>query len=451
MKHLLLLLVCALPLAAQEPVPAKSPDEASNLALPPGLPAAAEEALKKGLATMDEARRKPADAVDLAEQAIESFRKAERMNGKAFALCSYHLGIAHQWTKEYKEAQRRLERALELNPKFHEALVELGDVFAWQKSFPAAIKTYDRAIAMKPDFAVAHLSKALSLCRTGEFAKAAAACEKAGELDPKLGAAKAVGRICEHEVKGPGWAKTFTKESEHFLVMTDADQKSADWISGHVELIYAKYNKVFPPIPKGKDKFRVILFADHKGYMDYGSPPGTGGYYQSLTRKLVLYKQPKDADTILVTYHEAFHQYLDYYLSDAPQWFNEGHGDYFGPMTWNEKTRQMDVHTNSWRFDLVKAGIRANKVQSFPKIMTMTQGELYDKETVGMNYAQSWAMVYFFWHYENGKYAKYLQEYFKELMKGEGLRGAYNDVFGKAPMAQIEQEWRDYILALKAG
>ena len=87
---------------------------------------------------------------------------------------------------------------------------------------------------------------------------------------------------------------------------------------------------------------------------------------------------------------------------------------------------------------------------TFPKIMTLTQSELYDKATVGMNYAQSWSMVYFFWHYENGKYAKYLQEYFKVLMKGEGLRGAYNEVFGKAPVDQIEQEWKEYITALKA-
>ena len=42
----------------------------------------------------------------------------------------------------------------------------------------------------------------------------------------------------------------------------------------------------------------------------------------------VIPRYADDADTKIVLYHEGFHQFLHDYLEDAPQWFDEGLGDY---------------------------------------------------------------------------------------------------------------------------
>ena len=186
-----------------------------------------------------------------------------------------------------------------------------------------------------------------------------------------------------------------------------------------------------------------------KEYLGSGAPQNTGGYYQDLTKKLVFFRQAKDSDTLLVLYHEAFHQFLAYYLYGAPQWFNEGHGDYFGPSAYNEKTKQMEIRLNPWRLPLIKQAIAAGRTQPVEKLLLMTQAELYDPQMIAINYAQSWSLVYFLWHFENGKYARCLQLYFKALNRGAGLRDAYAEGFGKVAVPQLEKEWKDFTLGLR--
>jgi tetratricopeptide (TPR) repeat protein len=423
--------------------------DSPNLKPAPEVPKEAVSAVERGAALMDEARKAKSDPLETVEKAIEEFKKADRLASKSYPAIHYHLGIAYQWTKEYTEAKRRLERALDLNPNFHEAIVELGDVWAWLKNYPSAVKTYERAIALKPDYALAWRNKGIALVRNDDFRGAQAALEKAAEIDPKDAATAQILDLVKKEIAGPKFGSArFAKESAHFLVESDTDQAYTDWISRHLELIYAKYTSIFPQQTKPKNKFRCIVFKDQKEYYDNGAPKNTGGFYMDFFKKLVFFRQAKDSDTLLVLYHEAFHQFLAYYLTDAPQWFNEGHGDYFGPSAYNEKTKQMDIRTNSWRLPLIKQAIRQNKTQPIDKLMLMTQAELYDQATIAINYAQSWALVYFLWHYDNGKYAKCLQNYFKALYKGAGLREAFQEGFGKVNLGQLESEWKQFTLGL---
>jgi Flp pilus assembly protein TadD len=429
--------------------PAFQEDEDSpNLKAGPDVPAAAVEADKKGWELLEEYKKTYKDR-ELVDKAVEEFKKAERLAGKPFPLAAYHLGIAYQHTEDYKEAKRKLERVIELSPKFHEAFLELGDTFAWLKQYDSAIRTYDKALEIKPDFAHAMRNKGLAHMRKSDFEAAKKFIDKALEIksDDKFG--EALKKIVDKEVEGPKFAKEFRKETAHFAVVTNVDDRFTEWIGRHIELIYAKYESIFPKQNKGKDKYRVIVFNTVKEYMDYGSPPNTGGYYQDLTKKLVFWKQPKDSDTLLVLYHETFHQFLAYYLDHAPQWFNEGHGDYFGPSTYNEKTKQMEIRTNPWRLKGIQQGIQSGRYTPVTKLMQMTQAEMYDPKTVGMNYAEAWSLVYFFWHFENGKYAKLLQQYFQFLSKDEDLKGAYEAVFAKQDMAKIEEEWKKFTLGLK--
>jgi hypothetical protein len=424
--------------------------DSPNLKPAADIPATAVEADKKGWELLEEYKKTYKDR-DLVEKAVDEFKKAERLAGKPFPLAGYHLGIAYQHTENYKEAKRKLEKVIADNPKFHEAYLELGDTFAWLKLYDSAIKTYEKAMEVKADYGAALRNKGLALMRKSEFAKAKECVDKALELDATDKFAESLKKIVDKEVEGPKFEKEFKKETPHFLVDTNVDDKFTEWIARHIELVYTKYESIFPKQNKGKDKYRVIVFDTVKQYMDYGSPPNTGGYYQDLTKKLVFWKQPKESDTLLVLYHETFHQFLAYYLDHAPQWFNEGHGDYFGPSVYNEKTKQMEIKTNPWRLRSIQGAIQANKYQPLPKLMQMTQQEMYDPKTVGMNYAQAWSMIHFFWHFDNGKYGKLLQAYFQFLVKDEDLKGAYDAAFGKADLAKIEQEWKDYVLKLREG
>ena len=236
-----------------------------NLKPPADAPKEAVDAVDAGAKLMDEARKSKSDPLETVEKAILEFKKADRVAAKTFPAVHYHLGICYQWTKEYQEARRRLERALEMNPSFHEAMVELGDVCVWLKDYPAAIKTYDRALVMKPDYALAHRNKAISLIRSDDYKAAKDALDKSLALDAKDEMAKGLLKIVEKELEGPSFGGTkYTKESTHFQVECDADQAFTDWISKNLELIFAKYSSIFPQQTKPKTKFRCIVFRDLK-------------------------------------------------------------------------------------------------------------------------------------------------------------------------------------------
>ena len=432
--------------AAAEPAPVAK-GRTDNLRPPEGTPQAAIEADAKGNLLLEEAKKQRGDAIDTVERAIKELEKAVR--APKFALPQYHLGIAYQYTKEYDDAKTALEKALKINPEFHEAMVELGDTYAWLKKNAKALEQYDRAIALAPEYALAWREKGIVLIRQRKLEEAREALAKSVALDKKDQAADGILKMVDNELKGPGWKTTYKKEGEHFIVMTDDSQDTADLLSKHAEVVYTLYTKVIPEIETEDIKFPILVFKEQKDYQTYGGPPNTGGYYNPMVRNLVFYKQPKLSDTLLVLYHEAFHQYLHYYLEDAPQWFNEGHGDYFGPSEYVEKSQKMYIRQNPWRLGVIQGAIRGNRYQPLEKLLLMTQDELYDPQSVSLNYAQSWSFVYFLWQYKNGAYAPILKAYFKKLREGAGLKKAYTSTFGRSPMKQIEQEWKDFISAMK--
>ena len=75
------------------------------------------------------------------------------------------------------------------------------------------------------------------------------------------------------------------------------------------------------------------------------------------------------------------------------------------------------------------------------------QSEFYS-EAPQFKYAQAWSMIYFFLHYEEGKYSKFLDDYIQCLKDGNTPRKAYAETFGKLRMEVIESEWLDFVRGL---
>ena len=90
----------------------QTPPDSPNLQPPPDAPKEAVEAVEAGARLMEEARKMKTDPLETVEKAITEFRKADRLAAKTYAAVHYHLGICYQWTKEYQEARRRLERVV---------------------------------------------------------------------------------------------------------------------------------------------------------------------------------------------------------------------------------------------------------------------------------------------------------------------------------------------------
>src|SRR5262249_36394448 len=239
----------------------------------------------------------------------------------------------------------------------------------------------------------------------------------------------------------------------NYIVRTPVSQEFADQVAKHAELIRKLYETIFKePIPAGgPKKFSLVVYANQKEYLASGAPANTGGYYDPLFRQPFSSRYDKWEDTTLVLYHEGFHQFLHPYLPRAPQWFNEGLGDYFGPSVYVKegKVEGMKTRPNPWRLQLIKHVLSQGSERPMSELMVMSQAELYDEETVGINYAQSWSFIYFLCEYDNRKYFPILGRYFRELRKGKDLEEAYKATFGKEDMPRLESEWKRFILSLR--
>ena len=134
------------------------------------------------------------------------------------------------------------------------------------------------------------------------------------------------------------WDKLDTK---NYAIMYEKGlaKQVAKKISVELEDILVQYKKLFPA--KQKQRFLVQLLDSQNAYEQVGGDASHPGFYSPGNRTLVLLNRPF-YDLIPTTYHEAFHQYIDFYCGyDAPipTWFNEGMASYYEGMERDENKK----------------------------------------------------------------------------------------------------------------
>lgn len=98
----------------------------------------------------------------------------------------YHnRGLAYLDAKQYPDALRDFDRALDINPRDVSALVGRGTLFARTGSFDRALTDLGRAIEVDPSYAEAHAKRCFAKMMIEEPRNALPDCEKAVALNPR--------------------------------------------------------------------------------------------------------------------------------------------------------------------------------------------------------------------------------------------------------------------------
>lgn len=199
-----------------------------------------------------------------------------------------------------------------------------------------------------------------------------------------------------------GWK---AEDTENYIVVYDTpDQPLMRRVIADLESVRREYVKLFPPAKPFVAVSTVRVCKNRDEYLSYGGSPTSAGYWNSAAEELVLYDaekqlrdfQKSDADTFIVLYHEAFHQYVHYSTGELPphSWFNEGHGDYFsGARISAGKVKGIGV--NPWRVRTIQRAIEDDEFVPWKEIVRYEQAQYYEPAKVGVCYAQGWSMVYF--------------------------------------------------------
>lgn len=112
---------------------------------------------------------------------------SEKPPGSAASLRAINLiGLIRQDAGDRDGAEAQYRRAIEIDPDFSVAHMNLGNILHERGQHDAAAASHRRAIALDPGYARAHANLGLALYSKGDRALAVASYRRALELDPRL-------------------------------------------------------------------------------------------------------------------------------------------------------------------------------------------------------------------------------------------------------------------------
>lgn len=120
------------------------------------------------------ARKQYRDAIDIFQQCPTS------------AVVENKIGIAFHQLFELKLAQKSYQKSIKLNPKYPEAINNLGTVYYAERKFGKSIKYYKRALKLQPSAASIWANLGSAYFAKHNFKRAAKAYDRALLLDPMV-------------------------------------------------------------------------------------------------------------------------------------------------------------------------------------------------------------------------------------------------------------------------
>lgn len=230
-------------------------------------------------------------------------------------------------------------------------------------------------------------------------------------------------------------------DTENYLIVHHSKNESLiKRIGRDIEAMRLLYMELFPPTGP-IDKLSVVRVCRTKEeYSQYGGPPGSGGYWHPGNEELVFYdysytmktlddderkamgrRKLTDDDSLLVLYHEAFHQYIFYAVGEfAPHdWFNEGYGDYFSGTDIGKSTGKLQgIDPSPWRIHMAKDMCEHGEgFVPLEEILKAERAVFYNRARIGFFYAGAWSFVYFLRTSDvalaHPQWSKILQVYFE--------------------------------------
>ena len=288
-------------------------------------------------------------------------------------------------------------------------------------------------------------------------------------------------------------------DTENFLIVHHSKNEGlVRRIARDIEAMRVFYMELFAPTGP-MDKLAIVRICRTKEeYHQYGGPPSSGGYWHPGNEELVFFDYSytmktlddderkrlgrtklTDDDSLLVLYHEAFHQYIHYAVGEfSPHdWFNEGFGDYFsGAVVANDAPRVLRIDPSPWRIhtakDMCEFGLGFIPLK---EILEAERAVFYGPARVRFFYAGAWSFLYFLKHSKevaaNPAWSQLLVTYFDamktcyaaELAKIEGEANLQQKTVAgfltrKAAMKQaltgidvdeLEKVWKKWVVDMK--
>lgn len=257
----------------------------------------------------------------------------------------------------------------------------------------------------------------------------------------------------------PVQAVTLTEfNSKHYVIRTNASAEKAQEIGRHMDGVFDEYARRFRTFGKREsERMPLYLFKTQNDYLAFMKKSGidanaTGGIFfiRPDIRGLATWIDDRPQWITLETIqHEGFHQFAYSHIGTRlPLWANEGLAEYFGDGILVGGTLRIGI-SNGRRIEAIKNAIRDRKIIDFDTLMNMQQGQWHmnlvrDRENARLQYDQSWSMIYFLIHGEEGRYREAFEKYLTLVAKGSDSKAAFKLAFGAEDTSNFRRQWERF-------
>lgn len=268
---------------------------------------------------------------------------------------------------------------------------------------------------------------------------------------PQDWATQNAARIHEFKQTHPG---AIVVETEHYHVLSTADPRTTKELALRMDAVFELYDAMFDFEEKIPYKSVIIFWQDKHAYEAHGAPPNSAAYYSPATKTLVGYNTralstTRHMDPYQVMFHEGWHQYFDFYIPNAPRWFDEGFAEVFAPT--DVKGRKAKLRSNVEQAQIAHRLLLKGQLIPLNKLIRMDHREFTDPRHMTAAYAESYSFITFLMNFRSGNRALqkrvrgFYKNYFWELRKGTDPIAALDIVFGDVKFEVLEDMWKQNI------
>jgi hypothetical protein len=254
------------------------------------------------------------------------------------------------------------------------------------------------------------------------------------------------------------WLPREEVETAHYRILTTTRPEQTEEAGRALEVLLAEYRSHFAGIiPAGgpRGKFQVRFYGDRKEFRRCNrSIRWAEAYYRQPF--INAYYAQFEINRYHSFLHEGVHQ-LNHELGQFPleHWLSEGLACYFSSSRISPEgaldLRLIDLETypSFWLYIIARTGnfeedLANGSVIPLRVIIADAGGPEMD-EHFNLYYLHWWTLVYFFYHFEEGKYAPGLPD----LVKEGGTLAGFERHLG--PVDQVQSEWYRFVVALRKG
>ncbi len=252
-------------------------------------------------------------------------------------------------------------------------------------------------------------------------------------------------------------------KTQFYIIQTDLEKGEVVEFGRHMDRIFAQYQRRFQGFRSRRGGLMsVFLFRDRDGYAEFMRRTGiaadnSGGMFfvNPSSEGLATWTGGRSrSEAFEVLQHEGFHQFAyNYFGPELPIWANEGLAQYFEDALLVGARLEVGL-VDDRRLAVVKRALAEGEAVPMRELLTISSQDWgrtlqANPQRSMLLYAQSWSLVYFLVHADNGKYQKAFSTYLELISNGRDSRAAFERAFGVTDARPIERRWRAYIESLE--